>query len=691
MPATYIGRDTTTRGSWVGVYGADGHNLMGQTAVLPAYVTTFTPTGNGLYTYADNLTDTRAMQKHADPTGTRIASVWHTNQTTNATFSVRIVSSKTARLAIYCLDWDNFGPRDQWVRVKDTATGTLLDEQRVNGFHTTPVYLLYDVSGDITIDFVRIAGNAVASGFLFSSTAVSPNTPPTVTVDQFAPTSVRITAGAYSHPSNTAQQAREFRVRRVSDGVIAYGPVSTAPGTTENTATGLVQDTQYIAEVRDQDTAGVWSGWGTSPSFTTPLAPAAPTVGQPPAGSAFRYWRVFATSDSGTLACAELELFANGQDVAVGGAPLAAGSSGGIPENAFDKDPQTYWRSLSASAAGNFIGYAFAAGVAHNIRQIAYRARNDQFAAGDSPRTLTVQYSETGNHWVDVWTETNIGNWAAGQRRIFTAPPMAELPAPVAPVTAADLVYHWRANCLAGKTEDQPLGLGDFADQSGKGNHPVSLTGIELFGILTYRGNGAGTGKPAARWRSTRMVFPNLFGVGTATPADSGEIFVRLMLENDPPVEPRWTGLYEFGGVDGTKVPDQGGVVHDSFGSTALRRTNNPPHSLLQPWNYNATSQPGYWANFTNGVLLHSEAANTVGFKSAPEFGAGLDGRVVEIRIYRGTLTAAGRQSVTSEMGGPCISSLFAKPIADFIWSDAPEAGSQITFWERATIDPNCR
>src|ERR1019366_2710002 len=49
--ASFVRTDTTTAGTWRSAYGADGFNVIGDSASVPAYVTV-TPAGNSSYVWA---------------------------------------------------------------------------------------------------------------------------------------------------------------------------------------------------------------------------------------------------------------------------------------------------------------------------------------------------------------------------------------------------------------------------------------------------------------------------------------------------------------------------------------------------------------------------------------------------------------------------------------------------------------
>jgi hypothetical protein len=73
--ASFVGTDTTTQGSWHGVYGSAGYNVIGAGNSYPSYVTV-TPSGNYSYSWADPTTDSRGLYRDASST-TRIADTWY--------------------------------------------------------------------------------------------------------------------------------------------------------------------------------------------------------------------------------------------------------------------------------------------------------------------------------------------------------------------------------------------------------------------------------------------------------------------------------------------------------------------------------------------------------------------------------------------------------------------------------------
>ena len=54
--ASFIKQDTTTQGNWIGTYGSQGYDVIGNAASLPSYATV-TPTGQASCTWAADSTE----------------------------------------------------------------------------------------------------------------------------------------------------------------------------------------------------------------------------------------------------------------------------------------------------------------------------------------------------------------------------------------------------------------------------------------------------------------------------------------------------------------------------------------------------------------------------------------------------------------------------------------------------------
>ena len=104
--ATFLGTDTTTQGSWHGVYGADGYDIAADTSAgnpkIPSYAT-LSITGAPTYMWAASTTDPRALQNAAN-TG-RIASTWYSSSTMS--FNLNLTDGKSHKVSLYAVDCDS--------------------------------------------------------------------------------------------------------------------------------------------------------------------------------------------------------------------------------------------------------------------------------------------------------------------------------------------------------------------------------------------------------------------------------------------------------------------------------------------------------------------------------------------------------------------------------------------------------
>lgn len=158
----FLGNDGSTQGTWEGVYGADGYNVINLTPAYPSYATV-TPSGQTEYTWSSNTQDPRALQVPGQ--SYRIAASWYSSA--NFTIGINLTDGQTHQLAVYCLDWDNQG-RVETVSILNAQTGAVLDSHMISSF-TSGQYLVWNLSGNIEIQFTAVAGpNAVMSGLFFS-------------------------------------------------------------------------------------------------------------------------------------------------------------------------------------------------------------------------------------------------------------------------------------------------------------------------------------------------------------------------------------------------------------------------------------------------------------------------------------------------------------------------------------------
>ena len=176
--ATFVKTDTTTQGTWMGTYGADGYNVAGTTTKNPSYPSyaTVTASGYSTYTWSANTTDVRALQ---NPSGTgRIAAAWYAS--TRFTIDVNLTDGQAHQIALYALDWDQ-RRRTEKITISDATTGSVLDTETLSSF-SGGVYQVWTVSGHVKITITNLAGpNAVLNGLFFQPNSPTPTPTPTAT------------------------------------------------------------------------------------------------------------------------------------------------------------------------------------------------------------------------------------------------------------------------------------------------------------------------------------------------------------------------------------------------------------------------------------------------------------------------------------------------------------------------------
>jgi len=159
--ASFVAADTTTEGTWHGVYGLDGYSVANDSQSIPSYA--LLGVQNQLnYTWASSTTDPRALQTGSG--SGRIASTWYGNSPFS--FDVNLTDGNTHRFALYAMDWDMNG-RTETIQVVDANTSAVLDTRTLSSF-SNGVYLVWNLSGHVRINVIWTGGvNAVVSGVFF--------------------------------------------------------------------------------------------------------------------------------------------------------------------------------------------------------------------------------------------------------------------------------------------------------------------------------------------------------------------------------------------------------------------------------------------------------------------------------------------------------------------------------------------
>jgi hypothetical protein len=213
--AQFVKTDLTTQGSWTGVYGSSGYNVIDGTTVYPSDVTV-TPSNQSNYVWDASTTDVRALQVAPSSTS-RIAATWDTY----TSFNIDMVFSDTAehQLAIYCLDWDRLS-RTQTLSIRDGTSNAVLDSRSVTNFGNG-LYLVWKVSGHVIVQVANTGPNAVVSGLFF---------------DPGATISTTVTAPAFAPPPGTYSSAQSVGITTTTTGAsIRYTTDGSTPTETVGT------------------------------------------------------------------------------------------------------------------------------------------------------------------------------------------------------------------------------------------------------------------------------------------------------------------------------------------------------------------------------------------------------------------------------------------------------------------------
>ena len=161
--ATFVKTDTTTQGSWKGVYGSQGYNVFEDAFSYPAYVTV-TPAGKGDYVWTNPTSDMIALQKALSPTD-RIAATWYTSG--SYTVDLNFTDGAQHQVAVYSLDYYTGGTRTQTLSILDGVTNAVLDSRNVSTFENGK-YLVWNLTGHVVLQVTNTSPiNAVISGLFF--------------------------------------------------------------------------------------------------------------------------------------------------------------------------------------------------------------------------------------------------------------------------------------------------------------------------------------------------------------------------------------------------------------------------------------------------------------------------------------------------------------------------------------------
>jgi len=166
--ARFVGADTTTQGNWKSMYGTDGYNVISGAASYPAYAAV-AASGASAYAWQPSTMDPRALE--VSPAAARPVSAWYTGNTNTYTVDINLTGGLPHKIALYALDWDNFGPRSERIDVIDAKSGTVLDSRSISNFQTGQ-YLVWTLQGHVQLVVTNLVPgtNALVNGLFFGST-----------------------------------------------------------------------------------------------------------------------------------------------------------------------------------------------------------------------------------------------------------------------------------------------------------------------------------------------------------------------------------------------------------------------------------------------------------------------------------------------------------------------------------------
>lgn len=167
--ASFASMDTTTLGTWQGIYGGAGYSVVADAQQLPSAIQ-MTVSGASIRTWQSSTGDNRALQKPGFPLD-RIAACWYSTGT--FTLDLNITDGQTHQVALYLLDWDQQA-RTETVSLLDPSSGATLDTRALSSF-SGGEYLVWSVGGHVTIEITNGANSpdAVVSGVFIAPTTSS--------------------------------------------------------------------------------------------------------------------------------------------------------------------------------------------------------------------------------------------------------------------------------------------------------------------------------------------------------------------------------------------------------------------------------------------------------------------------------------------------------------------------------------
>ena len=149
--ASFIEQDTTTQGNWIGTYGTQGYDVIGNAASLPSYATV-TPSGR---------VDYHLGREHDRPPGPPECQRHRTHRRllvlVHQLHGQREPDRRPDARPGAVLPRLGQHSRGEKVQISNAATGAVLDTETVSSFHSG-VYLDWAVSGNVLITITTWPG-----------------------------------------------------------------------------------------------------------------------------------------------------------------------------------------------------------------------------------------------------------------------------------------------------------------------------------------------------------------------------------------------------------------------------------------------------------------------------------------------------------------------------------------------------
>jgi hypothetical protein len=201
--AQFLGVDTSTGGNWSGVYGQEGHLVLGGTTSLPIGATV-SASGKSDFSWSSPGTDLRALQRSPN-SAERVASAWYSA----SSFTIHLDLAQRRDIALYFVDWDRAG-REQLVEMIDPANGQILNSQTVSSFGEGK-YLLYNLRGRVDVRVTRTSGpNAVFMGLFLGNDSPAPATL-SLQVQRHSPTQIKLRISGPAGASFVLESSQDLR------------------------------------------------------------------------------------------------------------------------------------------------------------------------------------------------------------------------------------------------------------------------------------------------------------------------------------------------------------------------------------------------------------------------------------------------------------------------------------------------